>query len=71
MRRLPLPNTADPEKPVLESSTKTSPSTTKLLAATVTPERSHLLQPRRFLGATLFYCYRLHVLILVGNFLDS
>ena len=28
----------------------------ELLAATLTPERSHLLEPCRILGATLFYC---------------
>jgi transposase-like protein len=36
----------------------------ELLAATVTPECSHLLEAYRFLAATLFYCYRPHVLIL-------
>jgi hypothetical protein len=36
----------------------------ELLAASVTPEYSHLLEAHRFLAATLFYCYRTHVLIL-------
>jgi hypothetical protein len=36
----------------------------ELLAATVTPERSHLLEACCFLAATLFYRHCLHVLIL-------
>jgi len=36
----------------------------ELLAATVTPKRSHLLEAYRFLAATLFYRYRPHLLIL-------
>jgi len=36
----------------------------ELLAATVTPERSHLLETHGFLAATLFYRHRPHVLIL-------
>jgi Clp amino terminal domain, pathogenicity island component len=36
----------------------------ELLAASVTPEYSHLLEAHRFLAATLFYCYCTHVLIL-------
>jgi hypothetical protein len=43
----------------------------ELLAAAVAPERSHLLEPNRFLSAALFNCYRPHVAILVGNSLDS
>ena len=36
----------------------------ELLAATVAPEDSHLLEAYGFLAATLFYCYCTHVLIL-------
>jgi len=36
----------------------------ELLAATVTPESPHLLEPYGFLAAPLFYSYRSHVLIL-------
>jgi hypothetical protein len=36
----------------------------ELLAATVAPERSHLLEACCFLVATLFYRYRPHLLIL-------
>src|SRR6267143_5576778 len=36
----------------------------ELLAAAVTPERSHLLEAYGFLAATLFYRHCLHVLIL-------
>ena len=43
----------------------------ELLAAAVAPECSHLLEPCGFLAAALLYCYRSHILILVGNSLDS
>jgi hypothetical protein len=36
----------------------------ELLAATVTPERPHLLDSYSFLSAPFFYSYRPHVLIL-------
>jgi hypothetical protein len=36
----------------------------ELLTATVTPERSHLLEAYCFLAATLFYRHCLHILIL-------
>jgi hypothetical protein len=35
----------------------------EFLAATITPECSHLLEAYRFLATTLLYCYRLHALI--------
>jgi hypothetical protein len=36
----------------------------ELVAATIAPERSHLLETCYFLGTTLFYRHRPHVLIL-------
>ena len=38
----------------------------ELFAAAVAPEYSHLLEACRLLWAVLFYCHRLHVLILDG-----